>query len=191
MLNFSRPAKYGGDFEGFAPMFWATLIHFLLPVAVWAGLRWQPERIAAEGEVRRYSQLARLIAWLALILSPVIPMCFALILQGKREQDVWLIRSCFACAWLFLIAGVCAWRETRYGYLVLSAEGLRRVSPWLGTSDLPWQQVIGVKITPKGFVILSDVDGARFTLIPHLWADMDSIMEAINSRVNAGAFVGI
>lgn len=191
MLNFLRPAN-SPSLPRSILMFVAVLIHFALPMVVWLCLVWQRDRLADDGVARlRYSSLVRFGAWLMLVLSPAIPMTIAIILQGKRNQDVWLIRSCFAFAWLFLLAGVFAWREVRYGFLVIKPQGLQKFSPWFGTTELAWKQIALAKVSTKGIVTLTCADGPRLTLIPQMWKEADEIMDAINKHVNAGAFVGI
>jgi hypothetical protein len=173
-------------------MFWAMLLHMFLPIAVWLGLRWQRDQFAGDGVVRlRYNSLVRFAGWLLLILSPLLPMGIAIILQGKRNQDVWLIRSCFACAWISLLAGLFAWRETRYGFLVIGPQGIQKFSPWFGTTELAWKQIATAKISTKGLVSLSCADGPRLMLIPQMWTEAEEVMDAINKYVSAGAFVGI
>ena len=130
------------------------------------------------------------MAWVVFVLAPVIPAWFAIILSGKREPDNFLIFLCCAAAFAFLVVGLYVWRETRYGYVVVTPAKLERYSPWWGTTELVWKQVVTAEVTPHGSITLRGPEGARLTFMPYHWAEMETLTDAVDRHVQPGAFVG-
>src|SRR5262245_50172656 len=171
-------------------MYWLKLSLLFLPTVLWLCCRWKAVSIADDKEKIRYSLVARFVAWLVFVLAPAVPTWFAIILSGKRELDTVLIFACCAAAFALLMVGLYVWRETRYGYVIVTPASLQRFSPWWGTTELAWKQVVTAEVTPRGSITLSGPEGARLTFFPYHWSGMETLTDAVDRHVQPGAFVG-
>jgi hypothetical protein len=169
---------------------WAKIILLCIPLSIWFLSRWKGDPYSESGEVRlRYNPPTRILTLLAFILSPVLPVVFSMALigeqmRGEKPMPVWATTTMFAVSLAFIGAGFYYWRETRFGFLSISPEGMEYHSPWTGITSLPWTTVVDLQVNAKGAITLKGADGTKLKLDPTQWAGMDTIREAITRNLS-------
>ena len=105
-------------------------------------------------------------------------------MRGEKPMPVWATTTMFAVSLAFIGAGFYYWRETRFGFLSISHEGMEYHSPRTGITSLQWTTVVDLQVNAKGAITLKGADGTKLKLDPTQWAGMDTIREAITRNLS-------